>query len=140
MIFSLQVRDLRKRYGDFEAVRGVSFSVRRGSCFGILGPNAAGKTSLLGMIEGITPITSGSISLLGMDVATQIQQIQPRVGVQLQQVVEDPDSADQCPRDEHDAGVVEHQVVAERQERQLPGDQVGGAEAAQRAENRFGRL
>ena len=85
MIYSLEVKDLHKRYGDFEAVKGVSFRVRQGACFGILGPNGAGKTSLLGMIEGITPITSGSISLLGMDVATQIRQIQPRVGVQLQQ-------------------------------------------------------
>lgn len=85
MIHSLEVKDVHKRYGDFEAVKGVSFRVRQGACFGILGPNGAGKTSLLGMIEGITPITSGSISLLGMDVATQIRQIQPRVGVQLQQ-------------------------------------------------------
>jgi len=85
MTFSLEVRDVHKRYGEFEAVKGVSFSVRKGSCFGILGPNGAGKTSLLGMIEGILPITSGTISLLGMDVATQIRQIQPRVGVQLQQ-------------------------------------------------------
>jgi ABC-2 type transport system ATP-binding protein len=84
-MYSLEVKDVHKRYGEFEAVRGVSFRVRQGACFGILGPNGAGKTSLLGMIEGITPITSGSISLLGLDVATQIRQIQPRVGVQLQQ-------------------------------------------------------
>jgi ABC-2 type transport system ATP-binding protein len=85
MIYSVEVNDVRKRYGDFEAVKGLSFRVRQGSCFGILGPNGAGKTSLLAMIEGITPITSGSIAVLGMDVATQIGQIQPRVGVQLQQ-------------------------------------------------------
>lgn len=85
MIYSLEAKDVRKHYGDFQAVKGVSFRVRQGACFGILGPNGAGKTSLLAMIEGITPITSGSISVLGMDVATQIRQIQPRVGVQLQQ-------------------------------------------------------
>ena len=84
-VYSLEVRDVHKRYGDFEAVKGVSFSVRRGSCFGILGPNGAGKTSLLAMIEGIVPITSGSIRLLGMDVGTEIERIQPHVGVQLQQ-------------------------------------------------------
>jgi ABC-2 type transport system ATP-binding protein len=83
--FSLEVRNVHKRYGDFEAVKDVSFSVRRGCCFGILGPNGAGKTSLLAMIEGLIPITSGSISLLGLDVATQIDRIQPHVGVQLQQ-------------------------------------------------------
>ena len=85
MTYSLEVRNLCKRYGDFEAVRGVSFQVPQGICFGILGPNGAGKTSLLGMIEGLSPITSGSISVLGMDVGTQMRRIQPRVGVQLQQ-------------------------------------------------------
>ncbi|MGH8442730.1 MAG: amino acid adenylation domain-containing protein [Nevskiaceae bacterium] len=84
-VYSLEVRDVRKRYGDLEAVKGVSFSVRQGCCFGILGPNGAGKTSLLAMIEGIVPITSGSIRLLGMDVASEIHRIQPHVGVQLQQ-------------------------------------------------------
>lgn len=84
-VYSLEVLDVRKRYGDFEAVKGVSFSVRRGCCFGILGPNGAGKTSLLAMIEGLVPITAGSIRLLGMDVATEIERIQPHVGVQLQQ-------------------------------------------------------
>jgi ABC-2 type transport system ATP-binding protein len=84
-VYSLEVRDVHKRYGEFEAVKGVSFAVRKGTCFGILGPNGAGKTSLLAMIEGLIPITSGSISLLGMDVATEIHRIQPHVGVQLQQ-------------------------------------------------------
>lgn len=85
MTYSLEAREVHKRYGEFAAVKGVSFRVRQGSCFGILGPNGAGKTSLLAMIEGIAPITAGSISVLGMDVATQIKQIQPRIGVQLQQ-------------------------------------------------------
>ncbi|WP_211443798.1 ABC transporter ATP-binding protein [Collimonas humicola] len=85
MTYSLEINDVRKRYGDFEAVKGMSFRVRKGGCFGILGPNGAGKTSLLAMIEGLTSITSGSISVLGMDVATQIRQVQPRMGIQLQQ-------------------------------------------------------
>jgi ABC-type multidrug transport system ATPase subunit len=82
---ALEVRDVHKRYGEFVAVRGVSFAVRRGGCFGILGPNGAGKTSLLAMIEGLVPITSGSIRLLGMDVGSELHRIQPHVGVQLQQ-------------------------------------------------------
>jgi len=85
MKYSIEVQDVKKSYDKFEAVKGVSFSVRQGICFGILGPNGAGKTSLLGMIEGITPITSGSIKVLGMDVKTQIKNIQPYIGVQLQQ-------------------------------------------------------
>ncbi len=82
---AIVVENLRKRYSDVDVVKGISFSVPKGSCFGILGPNGAGKTSLLGMIEGILPISSGRISVLGMDVATQIRMIQPKVGVQLQQ-------------------------------------------------------
>jgi len=85
MKYSIEVNDVRKHYGSFEAVKGVSFKVEQGICFGILGPNGAGKTSLLSMIEGISKITSGSISVLDMDVATKIKKIQPHVGVQLQQ-------------------------------------------------------
>ncbi|TVZ40309.1 non-ribosomal peptide synthase protein (TIGR01720 family)/amino acid adenylation domain-containing protein [Alteromonadaceae bacterium 2753L.S.0a.02] len=85
MSYSIEINDVKKHYGSFEAVKGVSFKVEQGVCFGILGPNGAGKTSLLGMIEGISPITSGSISVLGLDVATQIKKIQPHIGVQLQQ-------------------------------------------------------
>lgn len=81
----LIVEGVHKRYGNFEAVKGVSFRVPRGKCFGILGPNGAGKTSLLAMIEGLTPITSGSIRIFGKDVATQMRSIQPHLGVQLQQ-------------------------------------------------------
>lgn len=85
MRYAIEVENLKKSYGIFEAVKGVSFNVEKGICFGILGPNGAGKTSLLGMIEGISSITSGKVSVLGMDVATQIRKIQPYVGVQLQQ-------------------------------------------------------
>ena len=81
---AIVVENLRKRYSETDVVKGISFSVPRGCCFGILGPNGAGKTSLLGMIEGIVPITSGRITVMGMDVATQIRQIQPQFGVQLQ--------------------------------------------------------
>ena len=85
MIFSLQVRDVRKRYGDFEAVRGVSFSVRRGSCFGILGPNAAGKTSLAIEVAtrlGAEIISADSMQVYrGMDVGTAKPTVIERRGV-----------------------------------------------------------
>lgn len=83
--YSVEGKNVSKSYGDFEAVKEISFKVKAGTCFGILGPNGAGKTTLLAMIEGITPITSGRIRVLGMDVESQIEQIQPHVGVQLQQ-------------------------------------------------------
>ncbi len=82
--YALIVEDVHKRYGAFHAVKGVSFKVRKGTCFGVLGPNGAGKTSLLAMMEGLIPITSGKITVLGFDAATQMSKIQPHVGVQLQ--------------------------------------------------------
>ncbi len=81
---AIEVKAVKKRYGDEEAIKGISFAVKKGLCYGILGPNGAGKTSLLGMIEGITPISEGEISLLGMDVRSQMAAIQPFLGVQLQ--------------------------------------------------------
>ncbi len=85
MINDIQVENVRKSFGDFEAVKGVSFTVEKGKCFGILGPNGAGKTTLLGMIEGIESIDSGKIKVLGMDIKKELKKIQPHIGVQLQQ-------------------------------------------------------
>ncbi|TVZ39270.1 non-ribosomal peptide synthase protein (TIGR01720 family)/amino acid adenylation domain-containing protein [Alteromonadaceae bacterium 2753L.S.0a.02] len=81
---AIQVNDVKKNFGNFEAVRGVSFCVKRGTCFGILGPNGAGKTTLLGMMEGITTIGEGSIRLLGSDVQKHVAKVQDKIGVQLQ--------------------------------------------------------
>ena len=80
----IQVQDLVKRFGDVEAVRGVSFEVRRGEVFGILGPNGAGKTTTLETIEGLLQPTSGRTEVLGMDVRRQPKEIKERIGVQLQ--------------------------------------------------------
>jgi len=82
---AIQLSNVKKQYGDFEAVKGVSFSVDKGTCFGILGPNGAGKTTLLGMIEGVEDISSGSIKILDFDIETELKKIQPHIGVQLQQ-------------------------------------------------------
>lgn len=65
MQYILSVNALRKRFGDFVAVDGVSFDVRPGICFGLLGPNGAGKTTSIEMIEGITPADSGEILFKG---------------------------------------------------------------------------
>ncbi|HSX48586.1 MAG TPA: ATP-binding cassette domain-containing protein, partial [Candidatus Nanoarchaeia archaeon] len=80
----LVVKDLRKKYGDFEAVKGVSFEVKAGEVFGILGPNGAGKTTTLEMIEGMRPIDKGSATLDGVSVAKHPFQIKEMIGVQLQ--------------------------------------------------------
>jgi ABC-2 type transport system ATP-binding protein len=80
----LTVTNLKKSYGDFEAVRGVSFKVERGEVFGILGPNGAGKTSTLEMIEGLRKIDAGKVVLDGIDVAEHTDRVKKIIGVQLQ--------------------------------------------------------
>jgi ABC-2 type transport system ATP-binding protein len=86
---AVEVRDLVKEYptpggGRFAAVDHVSFEVRRGEVFGFLGPNGAGKTTTLEIVEGLTTPTSGRTRVLGMDSATQRDEMQQRIGVQLQ--------------------------------------------------------
>jgi ABC-2 type transport system ATP-binding protein len=78
------VTDLRKRYGDLDAVAGVSFEVGEGEVFGILGPNGAGKTTTLEMIEGMRPIDAGSATIDGVDVRTDPREVKRRIGIQLQ--------------------------------------------------------
>lgn len=81
----LAVKNLRKRYPDgFEAVKGISFDVRRGEVFGILGPNGAGKTTTLEMIEGLRSITEGEITLDGINVHRDPYAVKERIGIQLQ--------------------------------------------------------
>ncbi|MCL2094520.1 ABC transporter ATP-binding protein [Candidatus Saccharibacteria bacterium] len=80
----IEVRDLKKKYGKHEAVKGVTFSVARGEVFGILGPNGAGKTTTLEMMETLLSITSGTVEIDGVDVAKDPRAVQKMIGVQLQ--------------------------------------------------------
>jgi ABC-2 type transport system ATP-binding protein len=79
------VRDLRKSYGEVEAVRGVGFEVRRGEVFCLLGPNGAGKTTTVEILEGYRTRTAGEVSVLGMDPAAGPRELRERVGIVLQQ-------------------------------------------------------
>ena len=63
----LHVENLTKRYGDVEAVRGISFAVAEGEVFGLLGPNGAGKTSTVEILEGLRNADSGTVSVCGYD-------------------------------------------------------------------------
>ena len=72
---------LRKSFGDFEAVCGIDVDVRRGESFGFLGPNGAGKSSTMRMIAAVSPVTSGELSILGMDPAVDGSLIRGRIGV-----------------------------------------------------------
>jgi ABC-2 type transport system ATP-binding protein len=78
------VKNLKKRYGDKQAVDGISFTVEKGEIFGILGPNGAGKTTTLEMMETLRPIDGGSVQIDGIDVAKNPQAIKYIIGVQPQ--------------------------------------------------------
>lgn len=80
----VEVKDLKKRYGDKQAVDGISFSVKKGEIFGILGPNGAGKTTTLEMMETLRPIDSGTATIDGIDVAKNPDGIKRIIGIQPQ--------------------------------------------------------
>ena len=71
----LEVDNLEKKYGDFGAVKGISFSVEEGEVFGLLGPNGAGKTQTISMLTGVIPPTSGSARIAGHDLNTDLDEI-----------------------------------------------------------------
>jgi len=80
----ITVNNLVKNYGDFAAVKGISFEVYEGEIFGLLGPNGAGKTTTLEIIETLRDKTSGSIIVDGFDIETDADSIKKVIGVQLQ--------------------------------------------------------
>ena len=77
----ITARGLVKRFGDFEAVRGIDVDVHRGEAFGFLGPNGAGKSSTMRMVGAVSPVSGGVLRILGRDPATQGPQIRARLGV-----------------------------------------------------------
>jgi ABC-2 type transport system ATP-binding protein len=81
---AIEVRGLRKAYDEFEAVRGIDFTVRRGEIFGLLGPNGAGKTTTVEILEGYRRRTAGEISVLGFDPGARPRELLARIGIVLQ--------------------------------------------------------
>ncbi|HZB77217.1 MAG TPA: ABC transporter ATP-binding protein [Solirubrobacteraceae bacterium] len=81
---AIEVEDLRKDYGGHAAVRGISFTVRRGEVYGLLGPNGAGKTTTVEILEGFRQRTGGRVSVLGMDPGPRPEALRARVGIVLQ--------------------------------------------------------
>src|SRR4029077_3426252 len=77
----IHARGLTKRFGEFVAVDAIDFDVARGESFGFLGPNGAGKTSTMRMIGCVSPISEGTLVVMGMDPATQGPQIRANLGV-----------------------------------------------------------
>jgi len=74
-------RGLTKRFGDFVAVDGIDFEIGRGESYGLLGPNGAGKTSTMRMIACMSPVTEGTLRVLGMDPAHDGSRIRGRIGI-----------------------------------------------------------
>lgn len=80
----LRVENLVKRYGNVEAVRGVSFSVEEGEVFGLLGPNGAGKTSTVEILEGLRDPDGGTVSVCGLNPQTNSNELKHEIGAVLQ--------------------------------------------------------
>ncbi|MCS3796989.1 ABC transporter ATP-binding protein [Niastella sp. OAS944] len=80
----ISVKDLKKNYGQFEAVKGISFDVIEGEIFGLLGPNGAGKSTTLEIIETLREKTSGEVYVNGFNLDTEPNSIKQLIGVQLQ--------------------------------------------------------
>ena len=81
---AIEVRELRKSYGDVEAVRGISFDVAEGEVFALLGPNGAGKTTTVEILEGYRERTSGDVRVLGFDPQRAGTELRERIGIVLQ--------------------------------------------------------
>ncbi len=80
----ISVKNLQKKYGQFEAVKGISFDVIEGEIFGLLGPNGAGKSTTLEIIETLREKTAGSVTVDGYDLDKNPNDIKQSIGVQLQ--------------------------------------------------------
>jgi ABC-2 type transport system ATP-binding protein len=80
----ISVKDLHKQYGDFKAVKGISFDVLEGEIFGLLGPNGAGKSTTLEIIETLRIKTSGQVIVDGLNLDDSPNEIKKIIGVQLQ--------------------------------------------------------
>jgi ABC-2 type transport system ATP-binding protein len=84
-VAAITVQGLRKSYGDFEAVKGVSFEVAEGEVFTLLGPNGAGKTTTTEILEGYRKRTAGEVSVLGFDPGKADRRMRQRIGIVLQE-------------------------------------------------------
>jgi ABC-2 type transport system ATP-binding protein len=117
---AISVKDLRKRFGDFEAVKGVNFEVETGEVFGFLGPNGAGKTTTINMLCTLTKPSGGSAEVAGFDVVTARDDVRRHIGL----VFQDPTldgylTAEQNLRLHAELYGVESKVVKPRMEQVL---------------------
>ena len=87
---AIEIKNLVKYYGKFKALKGISFSVKKGEFFGFLGPNGAGKTTTISVITGLCNLTSGSVTVFGHDVVKDYRRSRPLIGLSPQDFNFDP--------------------------------------------------
>jgi ABC-2 type transport system ATP-binding protein len=87
---AIEIRNVKKRYKDLQALKGVSFTVEEGEFFGLLGPNGAGKTTLISILAGLARADEGSIAVRGHDVVGDFRDARRSLGVVPQELVFDP--------------------------------------------------
>jgi ABC-2 type transport system ATP-binding protein len=117
---AIKVRELRKSFGDFEAVKGVDFEVETGEVFGFLGPNGAGKTTTINMLCTLTKPTSGSAEVAGFDVVAARDDVRRHIGLVFQdQTLDGYLSGEQNLRLHAELYGVESKVVKPRMEQVL---------------------
>ena len=78
---ALEIKDLRKRYGDTEAIKGISFEIQKGEFFGFLGPNGAGKTTTIKCVTGVAAFGEGTIKVFGIDVVKDYREARKKIGL-----------------------------------------------------------
>jgi lipooligosaccharide transport system ATP-binding protein len=86
MPVAIIAKDLTKKYDEFIAVNGISFSIDEGECFGFLGPNGAGKTTTIKMVHCVSPVTSGSVTVFGETAGLHNRKIRKQTGVIPQEI------------------------------------------------------
>lgn len=87
---AVQFQEVKKHYGDLEALKGISFSVEEGAFFGLLGPNGAGKSTLINAMSGLVIPTSGRIEIQGYDVDSDYRETRRLLGLVPQELIADP--------------------------------------------------
>jgi lipooligosaccharide transport system ATP-binding protein len=87
----IAVKNLKKTFGAFKAVDGISFTVHKAECFGLLGPNGAGKTSTIRMLYGYSPISDGELYLFDLRIRSEWRAVKDRIGICQQEDNLDPD-------------------------------------------------
>lgn len=132
MTTTIEAHDLTKCYGEASAVDGVSFTVSEGEIFACLGRNGSGKTTTVGMLTTLIPLSRGSARVAGFDVVADAQQVRARIGVTMQDAALDPQMSGR-EHLEFIARILGHDRAAARERADAMAELFGLTEAAAQA-------